>query len=118
MLFETHICLVDSSILISWTSPFPILGVSGVLFHFFLIFDRNSHSVASDLGLHCLPMSQKWDARLIWVKSPQDRTYIFYAMSGYPGISGFKDIYWNDYCFCGDFRHNFVSGKCLRSLEQ
>ena len=22
----------------------------------------------SDLGLHCLPMSQKWDARLIWVK--------------------------------------------------
>ena len=26
------------------------------------------HSAASDLGLHCLPMSQKWDARLIWVK--------------------------------------------------
>ena len=25
------------------------------------------HSVASYLGLHCLPMSQKWDARLIWV---------------------------------------------------
>ena len=24
-------------------------------------------SAASDLGLHCLPMSQKWDARLIWV---------------------------------------------------
>ena len=23
----------------------------------------------SDLGLHCLPMSQKWDVRLIWVKS-------------------------------------------------
>ena len=21
----------------------------------------------SDLGLHCLPMSQKWDVRLIWV---------------------------------------------------
>ena len=26
------------------------------------------HSAASDLGLHCWPMSQKWDARLIWVK--------------------------------------------------
>ena len=23
---------------------------------------------ASDQGLHCLPISQKWDARLIWVK--------------------------------------------------
>ena len=22
----------------------------------------------ADLGLHCLPVSQKWDARLIWVK--------------------------------------------------
>ena len=26
------------------------------------------HSVASDLGLHCLPMSHKKDARRIWVK--------------------------------------------------
>ena len=26
------------------------------------------HSAASDLGLHCLPMSHKKDARLIWVK--------------------------------------------------
>ena len=26
------------------------------------------HSVASDMGLHCLPMSYKNDARLIWVK--------------------------------------------------
>ena len=25
-------------------------------------------SAASDLGLHCLPMSQKWDARFIRVK--------------------------------------------------
>ena len=24
-------------------------------------------SAASDLGLHCVHMSQKWDARLIWV---------------------------------------------------
>ena len=28
------------------------------------------HSVASDLGMHCLPKSHKKDARLIWVKKP------------------------------------------------
>ena len=33
---------VDSSILINWTSPFPILRGSGVHFHFYLIFHRNS----------------------------------------------------------------------------
>ena len=30
--------------------------------------DQTPHSAASDLGLHCFPMSQKWDARLIRVK--------------------------------------------------
>ena len=29
--------------------------------------EQTPRSAASDLGLHCLPMSQKWDARLIWV---------------------------------------------------
>ena len=48
---------------------------------FYLIFERtfcNSgdpdqmpHTVASDLGMHCLPMSHKKDARLIWVKPKQ-----------------------------------------------
>ena len=38
----TNICFVDLSILISWTNPFPILGVSGVLFHFYFILNRNS----------------------------------------------------------------------------
>ena len=48
---------------------------SGVLFHFYLIFLQNfmlANSVdpdqMSDLGLHCLPMSQNWDARHEWVK--------------------------------------------------
>ena len=40
-------------------------------FFFLYISDWNSWkqtvSAASDLGLHCLPMSQKWDARLLWV---------------------------------------------------
>ena len=30
--------------------------------------DQTPHSVASDLGLHCLPMSHKKDARHIWAK--------------------------------------------------
>ena len=77
----THICLVDFSIHINWTSPFLILGVSGVLFHFYSIpkdipvskqwrpwLDATFCVVWSDLGLNCLPRSQKWDARLIWVK--------------------------------------------------
>ena len=69
--------------LINWTSPFPILGVSGVFFSFFILFRIDTHvfllansedpdltprSAASDLGLHCLPMSKKWDARLVWVR--------------------------------------------------
>ena len=29
--------------------------------------DQTPRSAATDLGLHCLPRSQKWDARLIWV---------------------------------------------------
>ena len=31
--------------------------------------DQTPHSVASDLGLHCLPMSYKKHARHIWVKN-------------------------------------------------
>ena len=58
-----------------------MLGLSGVLFHFYSILNRNSCKqtmktlirrrvlLASDLGLHCFPMSQKWDARLICVKA-------------------------------------------------
>ena len=57
----THICLVDLFILINWKSPFPILGVAGVLFHFYSIFDRNfllgnstdPDQTPQDLGLHC-----------------------------------------------------------------
>ena len=33
--------------------------------------DQMPHSVASDLGLYCLPMSLLWDARLKWVKDNQ-----------------------------------------------
>ena len=30
--------------------------------------DQAPHSAASDLGLHGLPVSLLWDARLIWVQ--------------------------------------------------
>ena len=71
--------IVDWDVKPQHNQPFPILWVSGVLFHFsfyceeiFLLAnsenpDQTPRSAASDLGLHCLPMSQKWDARLIWV---------------------------------------------------
>ena len=34
-------------------------------------------SAASDLGLHCLPRSQKWDARLIWVRMSVDTARVW-----------------------------------------
>ena len=66
--------------------PFLIYGVSGVVFHFYLIFYRNflyansvdpdqmPHSAASDMGLHYLPVSKKWDARHKSVKHQRDLT--------------------------------------------
>ena len=67
-------------IFINWTSPFPFLGLLGVicLFFFNSKFKRNICKetmenlirftfAASGLVLHCLPMSHKKDARLIWV---------------------------------------------------
>ena len=77
---------MDLPSLISRTSPFPILGGSTswvFFFHFFPNFNRTfcKHTVkilirhwtmqclaVFDLGLHCLPMSHKKDARLKWVK--------------------------------------------------
>ena len=67
---------MDPTILINWTSPFPILGVPGIFFSFLFYFEKifvlaNSEdpdqTPRSDLGLHCLPVSHKGDARLIWV---------------------------------------------------
>ena len=60
---------MDSSTLTFWTSPFPVKGVSGkfLLLPWFTeipVLNANSvdpdytpRSAASDLGLHCLPMS-------------------------------------------------------------
>ena len=64
----THCILVDSSSVTCWTSPFVILGVSSLFRCFNSILmenpisnnvdpDQMPHYVASDLGLHCLPMT-------------------------------------------------------------
>ena len=63
----------------NWTSPFPILGKFGGIFYFYSNFKRNfcKQTVENLIRcrvlrhliwfLHCLPMSHKKDARLIWV---------------------------------------------------
>ena len=44
-----------------------------------------SRFAASDLGLHCLPLSHKKDAMLIWVNSSAaDRDYISSALNRLP----------------------------------
>ena len=72
VLFVTHIFRMDFPLIIIWTSPISILGESGLFFHFYFNFYRNSckqtnrvdpdetqRSVGSHLVLYCLPMSQK-----------------------------------------------------------
>ena len=60
---------------INWTSPFPFSGLLGSILHFHSNFNRPFCEqtvevliVPSDLGLHGLPMFDKKDARLTWVK--------------------------------------------------
>ena len=65
----TRCTLVDSTTAMCWTSPFVILEVSGQFCRFYSIFlwkiqsantvypDQAPHNVASDLSLHCLPMT-------------------------------------------------------------
>ena len=67
-----HTDLVHYSILIYWAGPFSILGVSGLLFHFYFNFDRNSceqtvKTLIRRRVLHCLPRAHKRYARLIRV---------------------------------------------------
>ena len=71
------------SVLINWTSPFPILGLLGGIFHFYSNIKRNvckqtvekpdqtPQNAASCLVLRCLQMSHKKDASRIWVKLSQ-----------------------------------------------
>ena len=55
-----------------------------------------THSVASDLVLHCLLMSHKKDARLKWVKNTQT------SITSQPFPAGLEAVVTNDQCFTGD----------------
>ena len=70
-------------------SPEPFLfaqTIYGTMVYFFIFIllansedlDQTPRSAASDLGLHCLHMSQKWDTRLIWVKAPVLKRRLLY----------------------------------------
>ena len=96
----THICLVDPSILINWTSPFSILGVADVLLSIFIIFFyRNSYkqTVKTLIRYHIL-------RHLIWVC-----TVCLCPKNGALGLYGL--MFWYIYfLFCVDtFRFLFLS---------
>ena len=69
-----------------------IFRTSGGIFHFYIIFsmkimcanriapDGTPCFVASHLGLFCLPMSHKKDARLIWVKVFSDDSPVLFSL--------------------------------------
>ena len=67
---------MDCFTLIYWTSPFPILGLAGELFHFYSISNRYSSVPVSKQWRPwrtvCL-CPKKWDAMLIWAASCQNQ---------------------------------------------
>ena len=78
MMILTHLSRMEFPTLVSWTSSFPLKAfwvVFFILVKFKLNFlqannvdpDQTPHKAASDLDLHCLPLSHKKDAMLLWV---------------------------------------------------
>ena len=61
----THLCLMGFPTFIIWISPFPFKGCWVVIFLFQIFIEHSVNkqwrpcSVASDLGLHCLPIPTK-----------------------------------------------------------
>ena len=45
--------------------------------------DQTPRSAASDLGLHCLPMSLLWDARLKWVKKKTEKQSLEFIITSF-----------------------------------
>ena len=77
-------CILKLTILmfISKMSPFPILRVFDGIFIFFPNFNRTFCKQTEDpdavsyLGLHCLLLSHRKDARLMWVVKLMDKKVI------------------------------------------
>ena len=85
-----HLCRVNSSTLILCTSPFPTKAclVSFYYYHILEKFlyltqimypDQTIQNVASDLGLHCLPVPLLWDAKHKWVNIHNSAKSNFHA---------------------------------------
>ena len=72
-------------------------------------------SAASDLGLHCLPMSQKWEARLIWVNMT---IMIFWISTDRSGQTMYDDIRLNEQSdqglHCLPIRLHLLKHFCIR----
>ena len=74
----THLGQMEFPTFINLTGPFLFKRLLGGISHFYSNFNRifckdivmtpiRHHILQSDLGLHCLGMSYKKDARLKWV---------------------------------------------------
>ena len=50
------------------------------------------HNAASDLGLHCLPLSHKKDARLIWVEGSRVIVYRWADMATHGTLTHLSQI--------------------------
>ena len=70
----THICLVDPSVLINWTSPFSILGVSSILFHFYSFLLANSED--PDQTPRSALFAYVPNMGLIWAKARHSPFYL------------------------------------------
>ena len=103
-------CILKSTVpmFISRMSPFPILRLLGGIFIFFSNFNRTFCKQTEDpdavsyLGLHCLLLSHKKDARLIWVVKLMVKKVILFLCCKF----SFFDIWWlknmEAYCRCPD----------------
>ena len=70
----TYLSRMEFPILVNWISLCPFKGLLGGIYQLYSNFKRRFNKQTeenlirrSDLVLHCLPMSHKQDARLIWV---------------------------------------------------
>ena len=89
-----HLKQMDGPTRMSKTNPFPMLGMLSGILYFFPNCNRISRepdqklrSTASDLSLHCLPMSHKKDANLICVNNTYTILKVVHLRSMYVCIS-------------------------------
>ena len=76
----THLCTIYFPILINWTSPFPILGLLGGIFHFYSNFKRNfCKQIEENLIRHCILRCLIWLCTVC--RCPMKRRLGFYGLT-------------------------------------